>query len=106
MFPKAQIWIQGDELQYYAAEAWQSKDAHSGIDPDDVLTLVKLNTEGPVSVVDGDAREILPGVTCYTGGRHTYASQYVGVNTKTGTVVLASDNMYLYENLEKRVPIE
>ena len=105
LFPKARIWIQKDELQYCAGEAWQSKDTHGGIDPDDVLTLVKLNTEGKVGLVDGDAQEIIPGVTCYTGGRHTYASQYVGVNTAAGTVVLASDNMYLYENLEKHVPI-
>jgi glyoxylase-like metal-dependent hydrolase (beta-lactamase superfamily II) len=105
LFPNARIWIQKDELRYYAGEAWQSKDTHGGIDPDDVLTLVKLNTEGRVGMVNGDAQEILPGITCYTGGRHTYASQYVGVSTSAGTVVLASDNMYLYENLEKHVPI-
>jgi glyoxylase-like metal-dependent hydrolase (beta-lactamase superfamily II) len=105
LFPKARIWIQKDELQYYAGEAWQGKDTHGGIDPEDVLTLVKLNTQGRVGLVNGDAQEILPGVICYTGGRHTYASQYVGVNTGAGTVVLASDNMYLYENLEKHVPI-
>jgi glyoxylase-like metal-dependent hydrolase (beta-lactamase superfamily II) len=105
LFPNARIWIQKDELQYYAGEAWQSKETHGGIDADDVLTLVKLNTEGRVGLVDGDAQEILPGITCYTGGRHTYASQYVGVNSGAGTVVLASDNMYLYENLEKHVPI-
>jgi glyoxylase-like metal-dependent hydrolase (beta-lactamase superfamily II) len=29
----------------------------------------------------------------------------VGVNTSAGIVVLASDNMYLYENLEKHLPI-
>src|SRR5579863_7762936 len=105
LFPNARIWIQKDELQYYAGEAWQSKDTHGGIDSDDVLTLVKFNVEGRVGMVDGDAKEILPGITCYTGGRHTYASQYVGVSTAAGTVVLASDNMYLYENLEKHVPI-
>jgi glyoxylase-like metal-dependent hydrolase (beta-lactamase superfamily II) len=105
LFPNARIWIQKDELQYYAGEAWQSKDTHGGIDADDVLALVKLNTQGRVGMVDGDAKEILPGITCYTGGRHTYASQYVGVSTAAGTVVLASDNMYLYENLEKHVPI-
>jgi hypothetical protein len=55
--------------------------------------------------VDGDAKEIIPGVTVYTGGRHTFASQYVGVNTKAGRVVIAWDNVYLYENLDKRVPI-
>ena len=105
LFPNARIWIQKDELQYYAGEAWQTNDAHGGIDPDDVLTLVKLNTQGRVGLVNGDAQEILPGITCYTGGRHTYASQYVGVTTNAGTVVLASDNMYLYEDLEKHVPI-
>src|ERR1700683_211002 len=105
LFPNARIWIQKDELQYYAGEAWQTKEAHDGIDADDVLTLVKLNTQGRVGMVDGDAKEILPGITCYTGGRHTYASQDIGVNTSAGTVVLASDNMYLYENLEKHVPI-
>jgi hypothetical protein len=44
-------------------------------------------------------------VTVYTGGKHTFASQYVGANTKAGTVVIASDNVYTYENLEKHVPI-
>ncbi len=105
LFPNARIWIQREELQYYAGEAWQGKETHGGIDPDDVVTLVHLNTEGRVGLVPGDAQEILPGITCYTGGRHTYASQYVGVHTKSGTVVLVSDNMYLYENLRKHVPI-
>jgi glyoxylase-like metal-dependent hydrolase (beta-lactamase superfamily II) len=105
LFPNARIWIQKDELEYYAGEAWQSKDTHGGIDEEDVLTLVKLNTQGRVGMVKGDAQEIIPGVTCYTGGKHTYQSQYVGVQTAVGTVVLASDNMYLYENLERHAPI-
>jgi len=105
LFPNARIWIQKDELQYYAGQAWQSKDTHGGIDEEDVLTLVKLNTQGRVGLVDGDAQQIIPGVTCYTGGKHTFQSQYVGVQAAAGTVVLASDNMYLYENLERRVPI-
>jgi glyoxylase-like metal-dependent hydrolase (beta-lactamase superfamily II) len=105
LFPKARIWLQKDEYQYYTGEAWQQKGTHGGIDPDDVLAAVKLNMEGRVSMVNGDAQEILPGITCYTGGKHTYQSQYVGVNTKKGTVILASDNVYLYENLGKHLPI-
>ena len=105
LFPNSRIWIQKDELEYYAGEAWETADTSGGIDPDDVLTLVKFNTQGRVSLVHGDAQEILPGITCYIGGRHTYQSQYVGVNTAAGTLILASDNMYLYENMEKHVPI-
>jgi glyoxylase-like metal-dependent hydrolase (beta-lactamase superfamily II) len=58
-----------------------------------------------VKLVDGDAKEILPGITVYTGGKHTFASQYVSVRTGAGTVVIASDNAYLYENLEKGLAI-
>jgi glyoxylase-like metal-dependent hydrolase (beta-lactamase superfamily II) len=105
LFPKAKIWLQKDELEYYAGSAWQSRRTHGGIDPDDVLAAVKLNTEGRVGLVNGDAQEILPGILCYTGGKHTYASQFLTVATAAGTVVLASDNLYLYENLDKHAPI-
>src|SRR5215469_10252350 len=105
LFPKARIWVQKEELEYYAGEAWETKDTSDGVDAQDVLELVRVNTEGRVGLVHGDAQEILPGLTCYTGGKHTYQSQYLGVNTVGGTVVLASDNMYLYENMERHVPI-
>jgi glyoxylase-like metal-dependent hydrolase (beta-lactamase superfamily II) len=105
LFPNARIWLQKDEYHYYTGEAWQRPNTHGGIDPDDVLAAVKLNLAGRIGLVNGDAQEIIPGVTCYTGGKHTYQSQYVGVSTKAGRVILASDNMYLYENLEKHAPI-
>jgi glyoxylase-like metal-dependent hydrolase (beta-lactamase superfamily II) len=66
---------------------------------------VLKGADGRTVLVDGDAKEIIPGVTVYTGGRHTFASQYVGVNTTAGRVVIASDNLYLYENLDKHVAI-
>ncbi len=67
--------------------------------------MIKLKEQGRVQLVDGDANEIVPGVTVYTGGKHTFESQYVGVNTRAGVMVIASDNLYLYENLDKHVPI-
>jgi glyoxylase-like metal-dependent hydrolase (beta-lactamase superfamily II) len=105
LFPNAKIWIQKDEYAYYTGAAWQMGGKHGGIEPDDVLTLVKLNTAGKVNLVDGDNVEIIDGIKVYTGGRHTFASQYVSARIASGTVVIASDNMYLYENLEKHVPI-
>jgi glyoxylase-like metal-dependent hydrolase (beta-lactamase superfamily II) len=105
LFPNARIWLQKDEYTYYTGEAWQQPRTHGGIDPEDVLAAVKLNLAGHLGLVNGDAQEILPGITCYIGAKHTFQSQYVGVNTKAGAVVLASDNMYLYENLEKHAPI-
>jgi glyoxylase-like metal-dependent hydrolase (beta-lactamase superfamily II) len=105
LFPNAKVWIQKDEYSYYTGAAWQPGGQHGGIDPEDVQTVVKLNTANRVNLVDGDDREIIDGIRVYTGGRHTFASQYVGVRTVEGTVVIASDNMYLYENLQKHQPI-
>lgn len=104
LFSKARFWIQKDEYRYYTMEAWQPGGKHGGIDPDDIQMLVRFNTSGRLQLVDGE-QEILPGIRVYTGGRHTYASQYVSVPTRSGTIVLASDNMYLYENMEKHAPI-
>ena len=105
LFPKAQIWIQKEEYAHYVEKTGRPGGGLPGSEPEYIRALVRLNTLGRVHLVDGDAREIIPGVTVYTGGKHTFASQYVGVNTKAGTVVIASDNVYTYENLEKHVPI-
>jgi glyoxylase-like metal-dependent hydrolase (beta-lactamase superfamily II) len=105
LFPNAQVWIQKDEYGYYTREAKEPGGKAEDKEPDHVAAMIKLNSQDRVRLVDGDAKEILPGVTVYTGGRHTFASQYVGVNTKAGRVIIASDNLYLYENLDKHVPI-
>ncbi len=105
LFPAARVWVQKAEYEYYTGEAWQSRTTHGGIDPDDVVELVKRNLEGKVTLLDGDDETSISGVTFGVGGRHTLASQFVTAQTRAGTVVLASDNMYLYENLAAHVPI-
>jgi glyoxylase-like metal-dependent hydrolase (beta-lactamase superfamily II) len=98
LFPNAAIWIQKEEFAYYTGAAWQPKGQNGGIDPDDVLELVRRNTRGLLHLVPGDNVEILPGIRAYTGARHTFASQYIRV-AGDPVYVLASDNCYLYENL-------
>ena len=105
LFPKATLWIQREEYAYYTGEAWHARTTHGGIDAEHMVALLKINTDGRLRFVEGDDQEILPGIRCYTGGRHTQASQYVGVRTTGGTAVITSDNMYLYENLEKGAAI-
>lgn len=100
LFPKAVVWIQEEEFRYYAGAAWQPGGDHDGIDPDDVQYLVRLNTEGRLRLVKGDNVELLPGIRAYTGGHHTYAAQYLLVEGQP-RFVLASDNDYLYRNLQE-----
>jgi glyoxylase-like metal-dependent hydrolase (beta-lactamase superfamily II) len=103
LFPRARVWIQRAEYEHYVDSAGRPRSAT--IDTTDAAMLAGLARAGRVELVAGDSVEILPGITVYTGGRHTYASQYATVRTASGVVVLASDNAYLYENLEQRRPI-
>src|SRR5580698_3444784 len=103
LFPKATLWIQKDEYNYYTSAAWQPG-GKKGSEQEDILELVKRNMNGKVVLIDGDDREIFPGIRAYTGARHTYASQYIRVAGHP-TFVLASDNCYLYRNMDERSPI-
>jgi glyoxylase-like metal-dependent hydrolase (beta-lactamase superfamily II) len=103
LFPNARVWIQREEYEHYIDSVGRARSAT--IDSADAAMLASLMKAGRVQLVAGDAVEILPGIRVFTGGKHTFASQYAAVRTTSGTVVLASDNAYLYENLERRRPI-
>lgn len=103
LFPNARVWIQKEEYAHHISDTGSVLDR--AIDADVATMLHGIKAAGRVNLVDGDDQEIMPGVRVYTGGKHTFASQYVGVQTRSGTVILASDNAYLYENLEKKIPI-
>ena len=103
LFPRARVWLQREEYEYYITDSGTVK--NRAIDAEVAKMFFGLKNSGRVNLVPGDAQEIVPGISVFTGGKHTFASQYVSVATRSGTVVLASDNAYLYENLERHVPI-
>lgn len=104
LFPNARVWIQAEEYRHYVGPNGEPI-GEPQITPEVAAMLASIQRAGRLMLVDGSDREILPGITVYTGGKHTFASQYVGVRTASGTAVIASDNLYLYENLNRRVPI-
>ena len=108
LFPKARIWLQRDEYEHYTNDSGAVLDR--AIDPEDAKMLAALRAAGRVRLIPGDSVEIIPGITVFTGGKHTFASEFAAVHARlaggrTGTIVLASDNAYLYENLERHRPI-
>lgn len=102
LFPDAKVWVQREELAHYQKPDNQ---ARSGVFPVTIAMLEKFRRAGRLKLVDGDSQQVAPGVIVYTGGRHTKESQYVSVSTGGGQAVIASDNLYLYENLDRRRPI-
>ena len=103
LFPNARVWIQRDEYAHHVDDNGRVLDR--AVDSLDAVMLASLKRAGRVQLVEGDDQEIMPGIRVYTGGKHTYASQFATVQTPDGTIVLASDNAYLYENLDQRRPI-
>lgn len=99
LFPNAHVWIQKEDYNYFVGAAWQ-KEAGGASNKRGVRKIVELNLSGRLTLVDGDDKEIIPGIKIYTGSRHTFNSQYVLVKSGREKIILASDNAYTYYNLD------
>ncbi|CAN5739928.1 N-acyl homoserine lactonase family protein [soil metagenome] len=104
LFPNAQVWIQKEDFNYFVSTAWQKDGNNGGFNKRDVRKMVELNLAGKLTLVDGDDKEIIPGIKVFTGSRHTFNSQYVLVQTGIDKIILASDNIWIYYSLEHLVP--
>ncbi|HXD79090.1 MAG TPA: N-acyl homoserine lactonase family protein [Puia sp.] len=104
LFPNAHIWMQKEDYNYYVGAAWASDSSSGGFSKRDVRAIVDLNLAHKVTLVDGDNQEIIPGIKVYTGSRHTFNSQYVGVRSGDKNIILASDNIWIYYSLDHLVP--
>ena len=100
LFANAQVWIQKEDFNAFVGTAWQKDGRAYGFNKRDVLKIVKLNLSGKLTMVDGDNKEIIPGINVYTGSRHTFNSQYVLVKCGVDKIIIASDNAFTYYNIE------
>jgi glyoxylase-like metal-dependent hydrolase (beta-lactamase superfamily II) len=72
-------------------------------DVEDVVTMVRRVYAGRVNFIDGD-EEIAPGISLHHVPGHTRGLQCVRVETARGPVVLASDALHFYANMERQNP--
>ena len=72
-------------------------------EPDDVSAMIRRVFEGRVQFHDG-ASDIAPGISVHHVGGHTNGLQVVRVRTRRGWVVLASDAVHFYANMETGRP--
>jgi len=102
-FPAATFHLQEKEMQY--ATGRHMCHAHMGqaYSPDHVTNLVHKVFEGRVAYHDG-ARDIAPGISVHLIGGHTMGVQCVRVKTSRGWVIVASDAVHFYENMEATSP--
>lgn len=102
-FKAAKFHIQDKEVAYATGRCMCEASMRMPFTADHVCTLVKNVFSGRVAFHDGDG-EIAPGVTVHHCPGHSKGLQSIRVKTQSGYVVLASDAVHFYENIEKRKP--
>jgi glyoxylase-like metal-dependent hydrolase (beta-lactamase superfamily II) len=105
LFPKAEYWIQRDEVSFWTGPFGSTPAFRQSANVDALARLVTLNYGQRVKIVEGE-REVLPGIRVHRVGGHTAGLQIVSVQTARGTVVLTSDAAHFYHNVETRQPVQ
>jgi glyoxylase-like metal-dependent hydrolase (beta-lactamase superfamily II) len=105
LFPKAEYWIQRDEVSFWTGPFGSTPAFRQSANVDALARLVTLNYGQRVKIVEGE-REVLPGIKVHRVGGHTAGLQIVTVQTARGTVVLTSDASHFYHNVETRQPVQ
>ena len=90
LFPKAMVWMQKDDFDYFVGTAWQKDGFSDGFKKIDVRRIIEINLRGKLTLIKGDSLEIIPGIRVFIGSKHTWESQYVLVNSRTARVIIAA----------------
>lgn len=104
-YSNARFWVQRAEIDWARSRVDEREPRRSGVRLRDVRLLGSMKDEGRLKIVNGDAA-VAEGILLHRGGGHTPGLQWVEIRTgsPTGTIVLAADNAYLYENVTERRP--
>ncbi|MGH3343151.1 MAG: N-acyl homoserine lactonase family protein [Carbonactinosporaceae bacterium] len=102
-FPDAELVMSGHEVDFWAGRyARRGQFAHA-TERSDLELLVRLDLQGRVRRVSG-REEVAPGVAVREVGGHTPGQLVVEVDAEQGPVVLASDAVHYYDELERDRP--
>lgn len=103
IFPNARYHVQDKEMAFVTGRCMCHAPLRHSFECDDVMAMVRRLYAGRVQFHDG-AAEIAPGLSVHFIGGHTMGLQSVRVFTRRGWVVLASDAVHLYANIEQVRP--
>ena len=107
LFPNANVWMQKEDFAYFVGCAWKENGSSAEFAISDVRNITEISLQGRLEMIEGDNIEIIPGIKVFTGSRHTYENQYLLVNSdsKTNRILIASDAIWFYFNLNNLLPI-
>jgi glyoxylase-like metal-dependent hydrolase (beta-lactamase superfamily II) len=103
LFARARFHLQDAEMAYCTGRSMGHRLLSAPFAANDVAAMVHRIFEGRVVFHDGED-ELAPGITLHRVPGHTPGLQAVRVETARGPVLLASDAMHFWANLERRIP--
>ncbi|WP_158747839.1 N-acyl homoserine lactonase family protein [Acidisphaera sp. L21] len=102
-FPHARFHLQSAEMAYAVSPLMAKPWFRLAYEVDEIQRCVAYLHEGRLDLHAPEA-EIAPGMTVHLVGGHCAGQEVVRVRTRRGWVVLASDALHYYEELDKSIP--
>ena len=102
-FPHAQLIVPATELAFWTGPLAARFQFGSHVEAGEIASIDRAHREGRVRTTDG-TEEILDGVTSIQVGGHSPGQQLTVVESARGQVVLASDAVHFYQELELQRP--
>lgn len=101
--PNARLVVSQNEIDFWLGPLADRAQFHHSVDADGLAALAHARSEGRVETFSG-ALTVAPGVNVLEVGGHTPGQAIVRVETTVGPVLLASDSVHYYEELEADMP--
>lgn len=103
LYPKAMVWMQEEDYNDFVTKK-KNPEAH-GFNRRDIQKVLDRKAKGRITLLKGKPDEdILPGITVFTGSKHTAGSQFMMANNGKQLVIIASDNCKYYRNITRMLP--
>ena len=102
-FPSSSIVISRAELDFWSGPQAHQPLFHHSVADDDLAVLRAADVAGRVTAFEG-RHQLAPGVELIQVGGHTPGQSVVLVETHAGAVLIASDAVHYYEELDREMP--
>jgi glyoxylase-like metal-dependent hydrolase (beta-lactamase superfamily II) len=98
-FPNATFSLAREEFEFWTGPRTARALFAETVDPEEVAVVRSLFQEGRLQLIEESA-ELFPGIRVTRIGGHTPGQMITEIDTASGRVVLASDAVHFYEELE------
>jgi glyoxylase-like metal-dependent hydrolase (beta-lactamase superfamily II) len=103
LFPNAELTVPEEEFRFYTSPMARRFQLSEHVEASEVDVIAEAHRAGRVKLVSGTTA-IAPGITGHVVGGHAPGQMIVSIDTGNGKVVLTSNAVHLYEEIQKDRP--